>query len=127
MNTGWRGQRYFGQSERQEMSQAFWCDVDDAETNAFGQTGHAFSGKDPDRRHYAETQEVTVNTGNSYGRPTFQERQEVTETLDMCGYHHNKRNMFKATPKAIEKAEVEAAKADADMWRSRYEADHVND
>lgn len=78
------------------MSTALWCDIDDPETNALGQIGHSFSQKDVDRRHFAQTAQVEVQTGNSYGNPTYQNRQEVTDELDMCGYHWRKQNPFLA-------------------------------
>lgn len=82
------------------MSMAVWCDIDDSETNAFGQVGHSFSSKDPDKRHFSQTQTVEVPTGNSYGQTTYQERQEVTDELDMCGYHWRKSNPFLAKNKS---------------------------
>lgn len=45
------------------MSNALWCDAGD----------HAFSEKDPDKRHFTETREVD-------GKP-------VTEVIDWCGEH----------------------------------------
>jgi acetone carboxylase gamma subunit len=97
------------------MSGVLWCDTGD----------HAFSVKDRNRQHFVNTHEVPVLTGNSYGRPTYQDRQEVTEEIDICGPHWLKQNPFQ-TPeaKAIETTEVEAKQAEADMWKARYEADH---
>jgi hypothetical protein len=81
------------------MSVSLWCDIDDTDTNAFGQHGHAFSGNDPDRRHFVQTAQVRVPVGNSYGNPVYQDRQQVTEELDMCGYHWRKSNPFLAEKK----------------------------
>ena len=72
------------------MSVALWCDKGD----------HAFSAKDLNRQHFTQTQSVSVPTGNSYGRTTYQDRQEVTEELDICGPCWLKSNPFQAeTPK----------------------------
>jgi hypothetical protein len=70
----------------EKMSSALWCDKGE----------HAFSAKDLNRQHFTQTQTVTVNTGNSYGRPTYQDRQEVTEELDICGTCWLKSNPFSA-------------------------------
>jgi hypothetical protein len=110
------------------MSQSAWCNINDKETNAPFQVGHAFNADDEDREHFTKTRKVNVETGNSYGRPTYQERQEVTETLDMCGYHSRKQaGLFQATPEitaeVIDDIEAEADQADADMWKARYEAE----
>src|ERR1700733_240759 len=81
------------------MSQSAWCNINDKETNAPFQVGHAFNADDEDREHFTKTRKVNVETGNSYGRPTYQERQEITETLDMCGYHSRKQaGLFQKTP-----------------------------
>jgi hypothetical protein len=114
------------------MSQAAWCNFDDPDTNVIGQIGHSFNADDPDRQHFTQTKRVNVPTGNSYGQATYQERQEVTEVIDFCGYHWEKQNPFRArepialpatTVADIDTAEMEAATADADMWRARYEAE----
>lgn len=124
--TGWRGQE-FPTNRRvylDNMSISLWCDIDDPETNAFGQSGHAFSSKDPDKRHFAQTQTVSVHTGNSYGSPTYQDRQEVTEELDMCGYHWRKSNPFLAK----NKPEIPAPPTLQDLeetnseWQAGYDA-----
>lgn len=60
---------------KRKVSQALWCDKSD----------HAFSSKDPERQHFAQTQTVPVATGNSYGTPTYQDRMQVTEEIDICG------------------------------------------
>lgn len=78
------------------MSQTLWCD----------KGNHAFSAKDLNRQHFTQTRTVEVPTGNSYGRPTYQERQEVTEELDICGPCWQTANPFtpdngKATPKSV--------------------------
>lgn len=66
------------------MSQALWCDKGD----------HAFSAKDPNKQHFTQTQTIEVPTGNSYGRTTYQAREEVTEELDICGPCWSKANPF---------------------------------
>lgn len=107
------------------MSQASWCNINDKETNAPFQIGHSFNGDDEDREHFTKTRLVNVETGNSYGRKTYQERQEITETLDMCGYHSRKQaGLFQtAEPLEIETIEAEAEVSEADMWRAKYEAE----
>lgn len=118
------------------MSQAIWCDVNDPNTNAFGQTGHPFSEKDPDRQHFTNSRNVNVQTGNSYGQPTYQERREVTEVFDMCGYHWRKQNPFsQEAPKAIEPTleDLEREKTayeqgfDAGQTHATYTAKHATD
>lgn len=149
--TGWRGHKFTSnslynqsgyqgsfnviqlppdESERvSPMSQAAWCNINDPETNAAFQIGHSFNGDDEDREHFTKTRTVNIPTGNSYGRATYQERQEVTETLDMCGYHSRKQAGLFSDPPAIvtaetiDEVETEATQAEADMWRARYEAE----
>lgn len=75
------------------MSTAIWCD-----------TGkHAFSAKDPDRQHFTQTRQVRVQMGvgafhgqgiTVEGGRSYQERQEVTEELDVCGPCWKKQNLF---------------------------------
>ena len=72
------------------MSSALWCDKGD----------HAFSAKDPNKQHFSNTHTVSIPTGNSYGRVTYQERQEVTEELDICGPCWAKTNPFSPDGKA---------------------------
>jgi hypothetical protein len=114
------------------MTDASWCNINDPETNVIGQEGHAFNSEDPDAQRFTQTRRVNVPTGDSYGRPTYQERQEVTEVINICGYHWAKQNPFRQNePTAIpadivtdiDEAETAAATADADMWRARYEAE----
>lgn len=136
MHAGWRGRRFNefqfnNETESEPMSQAAWCNINDPETNAPKQTGHAFDTDDPDREHFTKTRQVQVETGNSYGRTTYQERQEITESLDMCGYHSRKQaGLFQKTPElvtaeTIEDIEADADQADAEMWKARYEAEHA--
>lgn len=89
----------FTEGNRPKMADTIWCEIDDPETNMTNQIGHPFSSKDPDKRHYSDTRTVDVPTGNSYGRTTFQQREEVTEEFDMCGYHYRKQNPFLARNK----------------------------
>jgi hypothetical protein len=103
---GWRGQIYPGQSSNAftegngpKMAEVIWCEIDDPEMNMPKQIGHPFSAKDPDAHHYGDTQMVDVPTGDSYGRPTFQRRERVTDEFDMCGYHYRKQNPFLAKNK----------------------------
>ena len=76
------------------MTSTLWCDIDDPDTNAHGQSGHSFSSADPDKHHFSETKTVRARTGDYYGSPTYQDRQEVTTEIDMCGYHWRKSNPF---------------------------------
>lgn len=110
------------------MSASLWCNINDVETNATYQIGHAFSEADEDREHYTKTRTVEIPTGNSYGRATYQERQEVSETIDVCGYHARKQagltqNAITVTAEDIDTVEEGATQAEADMWRARYEAE----
>jgi hypothetical protein len=118
--SGWRGQIYDGQYptrehfERGSMSGVLWCDKGE----------HAFSRKDKFKRHFEDTHEVEVYTGNSYGNPTYQPRQEVHEEIDICGVCWAADNPFTSPePTAIEAVEAEAAESEADMWRAKYEAE----
>lgn len=106
------------------MSNALWCDVDDTETNAFGQVGHPFSDLDPMKKHYRETEEVEIHTGNSYGTPTYQKREEVTVERDMCGYHREKRNPFLAKKEITPPANptLEELEDDDAQYRAGYDA-----
>jgi len=114
------------------MSQAAWCNINDKETNAPFQVGHSFNGDDEEREHFTKTRTVNVPTGDNYGRRTYQERQEITETLDMCGYHSRKQaGLFSAgepeaiEATAIEDVEAESEQSEADMWRAKYEAERA--
>lgn len=100
------------------MSDSLWCDVDDPEMNVKGQIGHPFSSKDANRRHYEQTVPVQVPTGNSYGQTTFQERLEVTEVLDMCGYHYAKTNPFQP----LQEKKIQALERENEDWQRGYEA-----
>jgi hypothetical protein len=111
------------------MSQAAWCNINDKETNAPFQIGHSFNGDDEEREHFTKTRTVNIPTGNSYGRQTYQERQEVTETLDMCGYHSRKQaGLFQSDPPPleIETVEAEAEQSETEMWKAKYEAERAN-
>ena len=67
--------------------QVLWCTQDDPETNVKGQTGHPFPEDDPNRQRFTQTTSRKVKTGNSYGRDTYQNQDEITTTLEFCGYH----------------------------------------
>jgi len=96
------------------MSGVIWCDKGD----------HPFSAKDKFRQHFVNTHTVDVLTGNSYGNPTYQPRQEVTEEMDICGPCWTKDNPFTSPePSAIEAAEAEAEESAAEMWQRKYEAE----
>lgn len=125
--TGWRGQRYLGQSsdvfgrefpytERVPMSNALWCDKGE----------HAFSAKDQFKQHFVNTHSEPVLTGNSYGNPTYQNREIVTEEMDICGPCWSKDNPFTTPePSAIEMAEAEAEQSAAEMWEAKFNAEHT--
>lgn len=83
------------------MSNALWCDINDPETNVKGQIGHSFSDRDEDMQHFRNTHTVKVPTGNSYGRATYQDREEITTEMHVCGYHWRKQNPFDTQPAAI--------------------------
>jgi hypothetical protein len=97
------------------MSGVLWCDTGD----------HPFSAKDPNKQHFVNTHEEAVYTGNSYGVPTYQQREKVTEEIDICGMHWGQNNPLKAEPAAIEIAEAEAEESEVEMWKAKYEAEHA--
>ena len=112
------------------MSGSMWCNINDPETNVKGQVGHAFSDADPDAQQYRQTRKVKTATGNSYGQTTYQDREEVTTVIDMCGYHVRKQMPFQADNElapaieaSIEDDETESLEAERDMWRSKYDAE----
>lgn len=114
--------------ERQPMSNTLWCDIPDPLTDTIGQKGHPFSEKDPERQHFTQTRLVQVNTGNSYGKPTYQQREEVTEELDICGYHWRKQNPFHAVPEISEgpsgkhQKTLDELQKENDDWQAGYDA-----
>jgi hypothetical protein len=131
---GWRGQTYYYNKEevQYKMTDASWCNINDPETNVIGQQGHSYNAEDPDAQTFTQTRKINVPTGDSYGRTTYQERQEVTERISICGYHWAKQNPFRPNvPEAlpattisdIDEAELDAADASAEMWKARYEAE----
>ena len=77
-----------------------------------------------DRKHFAQTQMVPNLTGNSFGRPTYQDREEITEELDMCGYHWRKQNPFqaKAKPEIPAPPTLEDLEVEDENYRAGYEA-----
>jgi hypothetical protein len=60
---------------------SLWCE--------FGgwENGHPFSSKDPDYQTMRQTRKIQRPTGNSYGITTYQDREEVTDTIIICGRH----------------------------------------
>lgn len=63
---------------------ALWCKV--------GQ--HPFDPDDPDKQMFTQTRTVSRRVGNSYGSDVIQDREEVTETIGMCGPCYRKQNPF---------------------------------
>jgi hypothetical protein len=113
--------------ERHVMSKAMWCDIDDADTNAFGQTGHPFSSLDLEAQHFSNTRHEQRYTGNSYGTPTYQEQEVIVSEVDMCGYHMRAKNPFgKKSPEAIAATVAEDEESNRN-WQEGYDAaiDHV--
>ncbi len=113
----WRGAKTAWQYglERQvkHVSVALWCDK--------GQ--HAFSEKDENRQHFTQTKKVDVLTGNSYGQPTYQQRQEVTEELDICGPCWAKGNDFEPAKVAeINSPTLDELEQDDENYRAGYAA-----
>lgn len=106
------------------MTQVLWCNTDDPETNAPHQIGHSFPDSDPDRRKFEETKVITLKTGNSYGNPVYQDHDEVTTTINMCGYHWSKLDPFRAqaTPKAEILAKNESYNQGWEDARKHFEA-----
>lgn len=113
--TGWRGPNYqtlYQPTERipETMSQAIWCDKGD----------HAFSSKDPERQHFAQTQTVPVQTGNTYGRPTIQDRVQVTEEIDICGPCWKSGGVM--AQKEIPPQTLDDMQRESDTWQAGYDA-----
>ena len=106
------------------MSASLWCDINDPETNVPNQIGHSFSEKDPERQHFAQTQMVPIRTGDSFGRPTYQDREQVTDELDMCGYHWRKQNPFHAQnqPEIPAPPTLQDLEEKDNEWRAGYDA-----
>lgn len=93
------------------MTQALWCEAGN----------HPFSEKDEKKRTYSEQIEYGKD---DYGEPRFR-----TEHFTICGECASIRAPFQQTKDAPANSEssttakeLEAAKAEADMWRTKYEA-----
>lgn len=110
------------------MGSALWCDVDDPEMNIPNYVGHPFPAKDPDRKHFAQTEMVQVPTGNSYGQTTYQQREEITEEIEMCGYHRMKMQNPFQTRRQITNGEkeeqptLEDLEMEDEQYRAGYDA-----
>lgn len=106
------------------MAKVLWCNVNDPETNYVHQIGHPFSADDPDQKNYAQTEMVDVTVGDNYGRPMRQKREEVTEEFQMCGYHFNKSNPFKNSPKELGngQATLDDLEKRNNEWQAGYDA-----
>ena len=91
------------------MSDAKWCD----------QGQHAFSSPDEN----AQTLTITINKHDVYGRLI-----PASLTKDICGECATgiKALMSGSTPDDTAARELESAKADAEMWRAKYEASAVH-
>lgn len=106
----WRGSKNYGYEQQREavtMAGTLWCEINDPETNLLHQIGHPFPENDPNRETWTRTRTEQVQTGNSYGKPVFQDRERVTYEMDICGYHFAKQNPFQSNA-----PEVEASSAD---------------
>jgi hypothetical protein len=97
------------------MSGVLWCDKGD----------HPFSVKDVNKQHFVSTHTVPKLTGNSYGTPTYQDRQEIVEEIDICGPHWLNDNPFDNESKVLTTAEVEAEESEVEMWQRRFEAEQA--
>ena len=124
----WRPQQVYGnpnahiQQERQPQMMdndtpiALWCE--------FGgwQNGHPFSSKDDEYQIMRQTRKVDKLTGNSYGKPTYQEREEVTDTIVICGRHIEQMTRSFQSPPTPEIPTLDTLeKEDAD-YRAGYDA-----
>lgn len=94
------------------MSSVLWCDKGE----------HAFSVKDPDRRHFTQTATVEVPTGNSYGRTTYQQREEVTEELDICGPCYKSGNAFEPRHEITTSETLDDMEENDEDYRRGFEA-----
>lgn len=102
------------------MPATLWCSINDPETNYTHHIGHPFPANDPDRTHYAQTRVVQRNTGNSYGRVTYQDQEEITDEVDICGYH-GKANFFQ-TKKEIPAPTLDELEKETTSWQEGYDA-----
>jgi len=75
------------------VSQTIWCDIDDPETNAFGQLGHSFSSKDEAKKNYVER----TTEKDKYGDLVV----KINE-IDICGYHANGLFQPKKSPASVQ-------------------------
>jgi hypothetical protein len=94
------------------MSSVLWCDKGE----------HAFSAKDTERQHFTKTQQVQIPTGNSYGGTTYQQRQEITEELDICGPCWTKGNDFEPKQLANGQETLEDMEESNAEWQAGYDA-----
>lgn len=106
-----------------DMPISLWCE--------FGgwENGHSFSSKDPDYQVYRQTRKVPVPTGNSFGRTTYQDREEVTDTIVICGQHLQQmsRSIQGPRPEDNQPEKVEALEKEDAEYRRGFEAgvDHA--
>ena len=98
---------------------ALWCE--------FGgwENGHPFSSKDPKFQVMTQSRKVDIPTGNSYGAATYQQREEVTEIIVICGTHIEEmsRGFRKPTAKEIPaQATLKDLEKEDSAFRAGYEA-----
>lgn len=67
---------------------ALWCKVG----------SHPFDPDDPDKHSFTETRPVRRLTGNSYGSPVYQDQNEETGRITVCGPCYAKQQPFRQTP-----------------------------
>jgi hypothetical protein len=95
----WAGHHNFGNTQAtmgvKHMSDtwthALWCDVGE----------HPFGSKDPDKHSFAETRTIQRLTGNSYGNPVYQDQEEETDRITICGPCFIKQRPFQKSPAQI--------------------------
>ncbi len=89
-----RAMQHTGKADNQMAevwATALWCKV--------GQ--HSFDPDDPDKHSFAETRTVQRLTGNSYGSPVYQDQEEQTGRITVCGPCYAKTRPFQQSPQAI--------------------------
>jgi hypothetical protein len=99
-----------------DMPISLWCE--------FGgwENGHSFSSKDPDYQVMKQTRMVDVPTGNSFGRPTYQKREEIEDQIVICGKHIQEMTRAFHPPTAEIPPTLETLEREDTSYREGYDA-----
>lgn len=126
MNTGWRGQVFGNPNAHYEERAKLMMDADTPISLwcEFGgwENGHPFSSKDTEYQIMRQTKQVQKLTGNSFGQPTYQDREEVTDTIVICGRHIAEMTKSFRAPEAKEIPTLESLEKDDAEYRAGYDA-----